>query len=315
MPISYRSFSDLANCVRDNAWKIPKSIDLIVGVPRSGMIPATMLAQALGLPLVDLEGYINGRTFLSGRRVLENKCFFNALIVDDSIATGAANALIREKLSASQSALRYQFAAIYADPISTSLIDIYFEKIAGPRIFEWNMNNHYLLPNSCVDIDGVLCRDPHEHENDDSSGYISFLNSAEPRIRFRNKIGWLVTSRLEKYRKETERWLEIHAIEYGELIMLDLPSKQSRLQSGAHLTHKSGIFSRLPAHLFIESEGWQADWIASRSGKQVLCVDESRLVNPSDAAIVRAKVRRVPGRVAERIENKWKHILSKIAHG
>ena len=95
-----------------------------------------------------------------------------------------------------------------------------------PRIFEWNVMHHHLLVSSCIDIDGVLCRDPTEAENDDGAAYERFLDTVPAREVPEAPLGWLVTCRLEKYREQTEAWLNRHAIRYRELVMLDLPDKR-----------------------------------------------------------------------------------------
>lgn len=59
-----------------------------------------------------------------------------------------------------------------------------------------------------MDIDGVLCADPTPEENDDGEKYRHFLLNTPPLFIPKVTIGTLVTSRLEKYRPETEAWLQ-----------------------------------------------------------------------------------------------------------
>ena len=59
-----------------------------------------------------------------------------------------------------------------------------------------------------MDFDGVLCRDPTEEENDDGDKYRYFIANVEPIFKPSVEIGWIVTSRLEKYRDLTENWLK-----------------------------------------------------------------------------------------------------------
>ena len=47
MIMQYRTIRDLSDLIRRNLWKIPHDIDLVVGVPRSGMLPASMIALYL----------------------------------------------------------------------------------------------------------------------------------------------------------------------------------------------------------------------------------------------------------------------------
>ena len=39
------TYDDIATTIRRNVWKVPSDVDLIVGVPRSGMIAALMLSE------------------------------------------------------------------------------------------------------------------------------------------------------------------------------------------------------------------------------------------------------------------------------
>ncbi len=50
--------------------------------------------------------------------------------------------------------------------------------------------------------------------------YMRFLENAKPLWIPNRKLGWIVTSRLEKYRTVTEKWLKDHSVEYGHLFMM-----------------------------------------------------------------------------------------------
>jgi uncharacterized HAD superfamily protein len=116
----------------------------------------------------------------------------------------------------------------------------------------------------------------------------------------------LVTRRLEKYRGQTEAWLQKQQISYGELIMLDLPSKAERLRSAAHSRFKGEIFKRLDALLFIESDSRQAPEIRQISGKHVLCLETQELLapDPLSPAAVAQKIRTLPMRFRHSHRNK-----------
>ena len=92
---SYRSISDLASVISKNINIVPIDIDLVVGVPRSGMLPASMIALHLNTPLTDIYSYIDNRPLMAGqtRRVKKNSLSQcnqakHILVVDDSIASG-----------------------------------------------------------------------------------------------------------------------------------------------------------------------------------------------------------------------------------
>lgn len=132
----------------------------------------------------------------------------------------------------------------------------------------------------CVDIDGVLCEDPSFFENDDGKRYRAFLKNAQPKLIPTRKIGYIVTTRLEKYRSETEAWLRKNCIEYDHLVMMDCRSAKERIRKGNHGVFKGEIFKKTNCSVFIESNYEQAIEICKISGKQVFCAEKSVLITP-----------------------------------
>lgn len=177
-----------------------------------------------------------------------------------------------------------EYAAIYITPKGHQYVDYWGEVIDIPRYFEWNIMHHDKLSQMCVDIDGVLCRDPDSRENDDGENYQEFISTVEPRVVPTKKIGWLVTSRLEKYREETEAWLAKNGVEYGELIMMDHPDMMTRQIEGDHSEFKSNVYESVDAELFIESSSSQSIEIAQTTGKPVFCFDDNTMVYPDTLA-------------------------------
>lgn len=65
--MNYRSVAELTNLIRNNISIIPNDIDLIVGIPRSGMFVANYIALLMNKPMTDFDGLIEGRIMSSGR--------------------------------------------------------------------------------------------------------------------------------------------------------------------------------------------------------------------------------------------------------
>ena len=203
--LNYRSVIDLNQALQDNLHRLPRDIDLVVGMPRSGMLLASLIALHLQRPLTDLNGFLENRLIASGPRLAPNRNLIDCrharrpLIVDDSVSTGAQMATAKRRLERIGMQFDPLFMAAYASPQGRNAVDLSFEEIPHPRIFEWNLFHHDIIRKSCVDIDGVLCLDPTTEENDDGPLYEAFLRIA-PVLRVpTRKIGWLVTSRLERY--------------------------------------------------------------------------------------------------------------------
>jgi uncharacterized HAD superfamily protein/hypoxanthine phosphoribosyltransferase len=277
----FRTISDLYRDVWRNLHRLPADIDVVVGVPRSGMLPATMIALARNLPLADLDGFAQGRLLSSGstrREQAGSKPFAHVLVIDDSCRTGGSMTQARERLM--HVAAKTTFAAVYGTGTRSPAIDFAFATVPEPRVFEWNVLHHPIVARSCFDIDGVLCIDPTEDENDDGPGYMQFLAEALPLHQPRREIAMLVTSRLEKYRTATEAWLARHGILYRELRMLDLPDAATRRRLGAHGSFKADVYRKSNCELFVESELAQAREIARRSGKFVLSLEGPHMIGP-----------------------------------
>jgi uncharacterized HAD superfamily protein len=272
--LQYRSYEDLNRLIHQADLNAYRNFDLVVGIPRSGMVPAYMIGLILNLPVIDIESYIARVKPYVGNRLTQNKREFKkVLVVDDSIKFGGQLQIIKEKLFQFNS-IHFKFFAVFATSESRMLVDYCLEIIDHPRIFQWNLLNSWIFEHSCVDIDGVLCEDPSEEENDDGERYIEFLENTRPRYLPSCVVAVLVTSRLEKYRKQTEYWLSKHGVQFRKLVMLDLPDKETRVKLGIHSSFKSKVYQEFnQTGLFIESSKSQSEDIHNHTGKNVFCVE------------------------------------------
>ena len=199
--MQYRSFNDMNNLIKKNLNKfVMTEPDLIVGVPRSGMLPANLVALYLNKPFTDLDSFVEGHIYSCGNRVKEQiKEIKNVLVIDDSIGLGAQIKITKNKLKNLENKYNFIHAAIFARSQSKHLVNVYCEIVDGPRIFEWNMFHHDIIENACVDIDGVICQNP--LIDDDGTEYIKQISCAKPLYIPSRKIKTLISCRLEKYRK------------------------------------------------------------------------------------------------------------------
>ena len=225
------------------------------------------------------------------------------LIVDDSLCFGRALSICKERIEKLTYSFDYIYAVVYAVPENKDMIDIYFEELSLPRVFQWNIFHHLHTSNACVDIDGVLCIDPTNEENDDGVLYENFLLNAKPLFIPTVKIKTLVSCRLEKYREQTEWWLNKHNIEYDNLILLDLPDKETRMKWGKYGEYKANVYLQSGNSFFIESSLKQANTIARITQKPVFCVETFEMIHISQ------KIQRC---IVGRMKAKVKYILEKI---
>lgn len=282
--MNYRTVEDLNANTHNLAKRLAGDIDLVVGIPRSGVLAANLLSLHLDVPMTDILGLCEGRIFDTGERYEGPNALDeldSVLVVDDSVLTGGQMTKTRNRLAEHDFPFEITFAAVYISPYGHQYVDYWCEVVPSPRVFEWNVLHHTLLPDFCVDIDGVLCRDPTSEENDDGPNYREFLTTVEPNIVPKQRIGWLVTSRLEKYRPETERWLADHGIKYDSLVMMDVPDMETRRKQGNYSQYKADVYESADADLFIESEPSQAAEICRKTNRPVFCYDTKEMLNPS----------------------------------
>jgi orotate phosphoribosyltransferase len=286
--LDFRSVADLSADIAQWAARLPGDLELIVGVPRSGLLAANLLALHLNLPLTDVGGFVAGRVMTFGPRCpAEDPGTFLAkrrkvLVIDDSLWSGNSMRSVKETTKDVAAFHEVQYGAVYVVSREAGRrVDHFFAILRGqPRVFEWNVMHHEALGASCVDIDGVLCRNPLPEENDDGPRYREFLTNVQSLVRPGRTIGTVVTCRLEKYRSLTEQWMKRNGITYGRLVMFGVPGRQARAEPEARAGFKATAYRESGAVLFIESSLAEAIEIARLSGQSVLSMEGRRLVRP-----------------------------------
>lgn len=282
--MNYKRYEDLSNCIRRNIWKIPQDVDLIVGIPRSGMIPSLMIAELLNKRCTDIDSFLDGRILSCGGRgsLIDNNEITKVLILDDTVFGGGAMKRARQKVSSLADKYEILFGCIYAEGVNAkSLVDIYFEDnyVPGPHwLYEWNILHHYesISKNSIWDIDGLMCKEP--PFDTDREAYEKYLPEAIPMIIPTTQIGAVVTYRLEQYRQVTEKWLKDNGIDYRHLYMFNAPDRDTRGRMESPEKYKARIYANAPwASLFFESSKSQAVKIHELTGKSVFSYEDGKL--------------------------------------
>lgn len=280
----YVSYEDIANTIRKNLWKIPEDIDLIVGIPRSGMIPALMIAEFLNKRVTDLDSFIEGRVMSCGRKgnYLRPGKEGKVLVIDDTVYSGHALEEVKERLKDLEEKYEILYSCVYAEGKSaTEKVDIFLEdtrekSLIDKFMYEQNIFQHGNKRSQWLmfDMDGVLCKNPPNDKHTEQ--YEEYIKNAIPMIVPSNIIGAICTYRLEKYRDITEKWLKEHGITYNNLYMFDAPNRETRNLT-APWKYKGRIYRDSPwAKLFIESDPKQAEEIFNLSGKPVLCYENGK---------------------------------------
>ena len=279
MNINYRSVTDLNKAIISNLHKFPHDVDLIVGIPRSGMLPTNLLALYLNKPYTDIDSFVEGRVYDAGYRqkFINHTQTNKVLVVDDSVLGGWALRKAKGKLQKFEGQYEFIYSVVYSTKDSRDLVDIYCEIVDRPRTFQWNFFHHpEFIPRSCFDIDGVLCEDP--PIDDDGEIYSNYLANAPVKYLPSLEIDTLVSCRLEKYRHITERWLSKNGVKYKRLILLDMKTKEERIKWGKHGEYKARVYKESDNILFVESSLKQAKIIARISHKPVFCTETFEMI-------------------------------------
>lgn len=257
--------------------------DAVCGVPRSGLLPASIIALRRNIRLVDLNSLVqdpdnalkNAPIRQLNPIIHYNKPFGNKLLVVDDSASNQTTTIsaIRESLKDCTS-LDISYAAVYRAS-SASAVDHYFKEVPLPRMFGWNWFRHWELQFALLDIDGVLCEDwALKQEQDADPVYLNHLMNVKPLYIPDVPVLGLVTSRLSRYRELTETWLKKHQVMYKKLHMHPATTPEERRRMNDHAQRKADVYLRTPeAKLFVESDMRQAQRIFELTKKPVLCID------------------------------------------
>lgn len=287
--MKYITLSDLASTIRNNLYRIPHDIDFVMGVPRSGMIVASIIAEFINVPLIDLDSFVFGASPSGGRRLRyvteSDRTVKRVLVVDDTMYAGTANRLARKKLGPFNDGYEFIYLVAYhegrCNDFDIALEDVrkYTDNFSQIVLYEWNILQHHanVMQTFLFDMDGVFCQDPPDER--DKKAYRDYIMNAIPLFIPKATIGEIVTFRLESNRKITEDWLAGQGINYNALTMFPANTWEERRWSGVSPARfKADIYNQRPqAKLFIESEDHQASEINRLTGRPVYCVSSNKM--------------------------------------
>jgi len=258
--MNFISYPQLARDISEWAKDLPR-FDLVVGIDRSGMLPATMLAKAWDVPVEPLS-----------KTWMENENERKVLVVDDSYNFGGAMRQAKSKVKGGS----VRYGAVYvANDKGAAQLDYSFQILPHPRAFQWNLFHHDIMPSTCLDMDGVICEDVPTEYNDDGAKYRQFIRDVKPWNLPTVKVGAIVTGRLEKYRAITEEWLDRHGVLYDHLEMMPFGRPADRRAYGIG-RFKAEHYANDGYRLFIEDAEDQARTIREQTGKPVLLISGKR---------------------------------------
>lgn len=286
--MQYISYNDLSNDIRNNLYKIPSDIDLIVGIPRSGMMVASIIGLLLNKSVMSLDNFAMGNDPTGGFRYGLKKPLNEmkkVLVIDDTVFFG--NSMIKTKNQLKEVEEKNQFEILYGcvyteGPDAKNYVDLYFvDNHKNPDNFEYTFYEWNILHSGeghtskfLFDLDGILCVEPPDENR--VQEYEEYIKNAIPLFRPSSKLGGIVTYRFNKYREVTEEWLRNNNIDYNFMLMIDENHENARKVDPAY--YKASVYKDCDwVELFVESEIDQAERIFGFSKKPVFCYKNGKL--------------------------------------
>ena len=119
---------------------IPNKFDLIVGIPRSGLFLASVLALKWGRPLSTPDDLVRGIIWQSSSvPQIQVSDIHSLLLVDDTIHKGTMLETVKKQISDYRKDLEVQVATLFVSGGRTDLADYYVQLKEKPDILEWNL--------------------------------------------------------------------------------------------------------------------------------------------------------------------------------
>jgi hypoxanthine phosphoribosyltransferase len=244
---------------------LPKDFDVIIGIPRGGLMVANVIACKLGKPLSTPNDFIQGNIWFSqAPKVLSPQKYRKVLLVEDNVGVGRQIHKDAQMLKDFDPSLEIKLGSLFATKEFPDSVDYHMAYTRKGLTWENTMMTSFNCDgNIAVDLDGVLCKD----ENPEEPLYIpSFTVKA------------VITGRLEDERDQTETWLKNNNVHYKELIMYE-GTAASRTQRAVS-KYKAEHIIDLNASLFWESDVMQAAYIANMASVPVYCPKAQRIISP-----------------------------------
>lgn len=258
--------------------KLPPDLAGIVGISRSGILPANLLCQHLHLPMWILRqdsskaqpkewGAGDVIACGNGWRLSDHRPKPGPVVViDDTQMTGRSIRRARPitEAWAAERDVELLWAVVYQNPLVSpkDKAEIIARELPRPHFLEWNLFNGPHVERCAFDIDGILCDEQPKREELGPHG-------RPPLYPVRKKaMKLLVTGRHERHRASTLAWLAKWGMKCDRLEMLPDGVEHG---PGIVSAHKAAHFAASKLLWFVESCPIQAREIAKLTGKPVIC--------------------------------------------
>lgn len=286
--IRYRSYLNLIDDIKNNIWKVPRDIDGIIGIERSGVIVANIISEYISVGVTSFNSFANYAgenvkdlfNIHGGRQIITPKNTGKYLVIDDTVCSGVRLNENMKFLKTKYQDFEFIVLVVYKDGANPAYMpDIILsgQDIFDAHIYEWNLFNNYISYNTLYDFDGVLCLDPPSDENTEE--YEAYLKNPTPRFLIsihRNFPINICTYRLAKYSKETLDFIKKCGLIPGKVYMFNAETREERNKIAPYI-YKAHVYGNSTYSLFIESNDFEAQMIHQLTSKPVISIEKNIL--------------------------------------
>lgn len=269
----FKSYQDLIKDIKYNLLpKLPNDIGFVYGLPRSGMIPASIISTLIGAKL----GVLGEGLYFGQRGKYLNNKKKKYLIVDDSSRTGFSLKEAKKKINLDNDS--FYSCVVYTTCQTSGLVDFYAKELDKKRMFEWNFTGIKSTLSSAWDLDGAICTDPTIFDDDSENYRNEILYGVKPLFKPLVKVKAIITNRIERWRPETEAWLKRNNVEFDELLMQPYETASERRRFSKPYIFKSEQLRNSDYSFFVESDLKQAHRIQESTSLPILCIETMAII-------------------------------------
>jgi len=269
--MEFFKINDMVDLVKDNLMGIVDlGFDAVLGIPRSGVLPASIIGLFTGKPLVTLYDLENNVVNVSGYP----KKVENVLLVDDSSVSGSSFNDYRTMLV--NMGFNVVTLSVFVHRNGFKKVDKFLSLTGDRVLYEWSFLKSPRNYKIGFDLDGVICNDKDIVGVEDIDVYRKRIENAKPFLIPQYRIDYIITNRLEVFRNITVDWLKKYNVSYRHLIMWN---ERWDNRKGKYGSNKVNNIKKLKLGLFIESNDNQARMINYHTNVPVLCISNMKLYN------------------------------------
>lgn len=234
---------------------LPRDYDCVIGIPRAGLLFANIAAMKLGLPLSTPDNFVKGIVWSGWNKFVEKPEYKKVLLFNDDVTDGLELGACVNMLKEYDPTILIETATLSMNPNLALEPDFHVFETFMPTVFEWSFIHHPIGRDTCVDLDGVLCKD--EDRN-------------QPYIIPRYSVKSILTARLESERENTESWLKRNGVKYETLVMRPVDET-------GQIAYKIKRLNLMKPFWYWESNPEIAATLASATGIPILCIQDMKV--------------------------------------